>query len=102
MDLVNVIGKIQHKIFVAGRTQSQAFCFSCSEQVSLMSFQQATELDEASQTELIGFLESGAIHRVHNSKGHILICLNSLRQAKEQYGNGEFMSLKLARNLEMV
>ena len=85
-----------------GRSQTKAFCALCREKVSLMSFQQATMLDEASQNELVEFLENGAIHRLHNSRGQILICFNSLQKAKRQSPEREFLSLELARSLEMV
>lgn len=102
MDLVNEISKIQNKKARRGRTRTQAFCFRCECQVSLMSFQQETELDDIDRMEITRLDENGLVHRIHNSKGQILICLNSVQQAKRQSSGAMLLSLELRQDLEIV
>ncbi len=73
MDLVKVIREIQRKKAERERWKNQAFCFLCNQQVSLLSFQQAVELGEESRQRIIELAENNLIHRIHNSRGEVLI-----------------------------
>ena len=84
MDLVNVIRKVQRKKAEKARSKNQAFCFLCRKQVSLLSFQQATKLDEALRFRITKHLEENLIHRIHNSSGEVSICLSSVEEAERQ------------------
>lgn len=84
MDLVNVIRKTQYKKAVRERSKNQAFCLMCKRQVSLISFRQAAELEKDNRLRLVELSENNLIHRIHNSRGEILICQNSLLEAETE------------------
>lgn len=102
MDLVNVIRKVQRKKALQARSKNQAFCFLCQKQVSLLSFQQATRLDDARRFRIAEHLEENLIHRIHNSSGEISICLNSVEQAEMQAADTLPLSVEFLNRVEMA
>lgn len=102
MDLVKVIREVQRKKAERKRSVDQAFCFFCREQVPLLSFQQATELDGVSRQRITELAESGLIHRIHNSRGEVLICQNSLLEAETDWQKTLPLSPEFLKSLEPV
>ena len=84
MDLVKVIREVQRKKAERERTQTQAFCLLCKKQTTLMTVGEATQIHQFTLDEISRYVASGELHRVHNSKGEILFCQNSLRQTESQ------------------
>jgi sulfur relay (sulfurtransferase) DsrF/TusC family protein len=102
MDLVNVIRKVQRKKAARKRSEKQAFCFICEKQVSLLTFQQASELNETNRLKITKHLEKGLLHRIHNSKGEVSICRDSLQKAELQEAETLPLRPNFLKTLEMV
>jgi hypothetical protein len=62
------------------RTSTKAFCIVCQRRVSLITFDTAIIVLCVNPDDFLRLLEDGRIHRLHNSKGRILACLNSVRK----------------------
>lgn len=60
------------------RTQSFAFCPRCEKPVDLMFFDEAAAAYKTRIETIAAVAERGRLHRLHNSRGEILICGNSL------------------------
>lgn len=60
------------------RSRSRAYCPRCEKPVELMSFEEAAEFYKANVGDIEALTETGELHRVHNSKGKVLICSDSL------------------------
>jgi hypothetical protein len=63
------------------RTSTKAFCIVCQRRVNLITFDTAIIVLCVDPDGFLRLLEEGRIHRLHNSKGRILACLNSVRKA---------------------
>lgn len=79
MDLVKVIREIQRKKAERTRTETQAFCVSCKKRTALLTVEAAIRVHRFSLDEMPGFIAAGVLHRVHNSRGEVLFCQNSVR-----------------------
>jgi hypothetical protein len=62
------------------RSRRRAFCPRCEKPVDLMSFEDAAAFYKTNVGSIEALTEAGDLHRVHNSKGKILICCESLFQ----------------------
>ncbi len=102
MDLVQVIRKVQRKKAERERGRNQAVCFLCKRQTALLSVRQAAEYCETTKYEILRSAKKGAIHRIHNSRGEVLICQISLRQAEIQFKDTLPLNLEFLKTLEMV
>lgn len=60
------------------RSRSRAFCPLCDKPVDLISFEDAANFSKVKIGDIESQAESGALHRIHNSKGKVLICGESL------------------------
>lgn len=60
------------------RSRSRAFCPLCNKPVDLISFKDAADFCKVKIDDIESQAESGELHRIHNSKGKILICGESL------------------------
>ena len=78
MDLVKVIREVQRKKAERERTQTQAFCLLCKKQTTLLTIGEATQIHQFTLDEIARYVAAGLLHRVHNSKGELLFCGNSL------------------------
>jgi ribosomal protein S20 len=76
------------------RSQTRAFCFLCDAQVELISMAQAAERCRTTQYEIYQLVEQGEVHRIHNSKGSIMVCRNSLEKAKNDFHDAQTIILK--------
>lgn len=64
------------------RSKSKAFCLLCRIRVNLKSFQQAADYCRTNELEVQFLAERNELHRIHNSKGEIRICAESLRELR--------------------
>ncbi len=74
--------EIEPESVSAQRTNTQAFCFLCGAQVGLITFAQAAIFAKTNRQEILALVEKGALHRLHNSQGEIMICFDSLQNAE--------------------
>ncbi len=70
------------------RSRGKAFCVSCQRLVSLITFDTAIIVLCVNSDDFLQMLEDGKIHRLHNSKGKILACLNSVKK-EAAFGKGK-------------
>ena len=82
MDLVKVIREVQRKKAERERTKTQAFCLLCKKQTTLVGVDAAAQVHQFTLDEISQYVADGVFHQIHNSKGEILFCQNSLRQAE--------------------
>lgn len=66
------------------RTYDRAFCPRCQKPVNLMFFDEAAGFYKTQIAAIAAIAETGNLHRIHNSKGEILICSESLFQEFSQ------------------
>ena len=76
------------------RSRSHAYCFLCQEQVELISTAQAAQMSALTRHEIYQCAENGEVHRIHNSKGKIMICRSSLKSAQTDLHNAQTIILK--------
>jgi hypothetical protein len=62
------------------RSRRRAFCLRCEKPVDLMNFEDAAAFYKTNVGSIEALTEAGDLHRVHNSKGEISICCESLFQ----------------------
>lgn len=67
-----------------GRSSSTAFCVLCDMYVRLVTPQETDEMYRANWVEMVRLTEEGAIHQIHNSRGSLQFCLNSMRITKNK------------------
>jgi hypothetical protein len=77
-----------------GRSRDRAFCILCDQIVRLVTPQESEEMFKANWVELMRLTEQGKIHRIHNSRGRIRICFNSLQGIEKEVRTQEFVFLK--------
>ncbi len=77
-----------------GRSRDRAFCILCDQIVRLVTPQETEEMFRANWVELMRLTEEGRIHRIHNSKGRIRICFNSLQGVEREVRTRTFVFLK--------
>ncbi len=55
------------------------FCMNCREEAEMLTLDQCVSFSAKSSHELIRQIESGVIHSIETTSGHLLICQNSLK-----------------------
>ena len=60
------------------RTRNRAFCPRCDKPVDLVRFDEAAAFYKTQISDITALSETGDLHRIHNSKGEVLICSDSL------------------------
>lgn len=80
MNLADRGKKVRLENAARERTHNRAFCFLCEQTTLLLTFRQAAQMCEITVEEVLRYAEGGAVHRLHNSRGEVLICQGSLRE----------------------
>ena len=90
-----IIIEISRRPNVFKRTRNQALCFKCEAVTELFTFSQAAEFCRTTLYNIYRRAENGGFHLIHNSKGDVLICQNSLQNHRlnlsETIKAGEFV-----------
>lgn len=60
------------------RTKIRAFCLRCQKPVDLMTYSNAAEFFKTDLEDIQELAETGHLHRVHNRRGEMMICSDSL------------------------
>ena len=60
------------------RTKIRAFCLRCQKPVDLMTYSGAAEFFKTDLEDIQELAETGHLHRVHNRRGEMMICSDSL------------------------
>ena len=60
------------------RRRSAAYCPLCEKLVELLGFSEAADLFNTDTDDIELLANAGEIHRIHNSRGKVLICSDSL------------------------
>lgn len=68
------------KLFAKVRGRTRAYCPRCERPVQLISDSRAEGLFKAELPELLSLATRGLLHRLHNSKGILMFCGDSLFQ----------------------
>lgn len=70
----------QFSLFAKVRGRTRAYCPKCERPVQLISDSRAEELFKSDLAELLSLATRGPLHRLHNSKGVMMFCGDSLFQ----------------------
>ena len=62
------------------RTRDRAFCPDCEKPVKLLSFEEAVGFIKTGFENIFRLAEMHELHRLHNRKGEVMICADSLFQ----------------------
>src|SRR5262245_52851330 len=62
-----------------GKRKMLAFCSSCGKEVEMLTLDEAISVSGKPARELVRLGESGTIHALETSSGHLLICVASAR-----------------------
>lgn len=76
------------------RSRTKAFCSLCKAQVELMTFSQAAHFCFSDPDTIIELAEKGKFHRIHNRKGEVMICRNSLEIVRKKFSIHKTIILK--------
>ena len=60
------------------RTRDRALCPLCEKPVKLMTFSESAEFFKTETAEIEYLANSGKLHRIHNNRGKVMICAESL------------------------
>jgi hypothetical protein len=60
------------------RTRGRAFCLKCQKPVDLMAYANAAEFFKTDLEDIEQLAETGQLHRIHNRRGEMMICSDSL------------------------
>lgn len=60
------------------RTRGRAFCLKCQKPVDLMAYANAAEFFKTDLEDISNLAETGQLHRIHNRRGEMMICSDSL------------------------
>ncbi|HSK72222.1 MAG TPA: hypothetical protein VK892_11035 [Pyrinomonadaceae bacterium] len=60
------------------RTINRAFCLLCEKEVELKNFEETAGILKTDFGEVLALAETGQIHRLHNARGRVAICAESL------------------------
>jgi hypothetical protein len=60
------------------RTRDRAFCPDCDKPVKLLSFAEAEDFVKTGFENILRLAEMHELHRLHNRKGVVMICADSL------------------------
>lgn len=83
------------------RTRSQTFCGICKLQVGLVAVEKAAETYETTSIEIVVLAEQGIIHRLHNAKGSVMLCANSLFDAEPHLQKTKSLSFENSLKITM-
>lgn len=62
------------------RTHNKAWCFKCEIVAELLTFSQAADFCRITLYDFYRRAENSELHLIHNSKGEVAICQNSLQK----------------------
>lgn len=99
MDLVKIIREGQRKKAERTRAGNRAFCLLCKRTTTLLDFWQAADLYATTRGEIMNRVEMGEIHRVHNSRGEILLCRNSMLEFADEWQKTQPMRLEFLQSM---
>lgn len=89
-----IIIEISRRRIPFKRTRYQAFCLKCGEIAELLNFSPAAEYCQTTLYDIYRRAENGEFHLIHNSKGEVRICRNSLQKqlinSSEAKKSGDF------------
>ncbi len=68
------------RLFAKLRGKTRAYCPKCERPVQLISDSRAEDLFKSELPELLSLATRGLLHRLHNSKGVLMFCGDSLFQ----------------------
>ena len=70
-----------HEIFILrnGREKMQGFCENCGKQTEFINLDSAVDLTKQNARRIFALIETGEIHSIETTKGHLLVCRNSLK-----------------------
>ena len=97
MDLVKIIKRIQHKKAERRRTLTAAYCLLCRAQVSLTPIEQVKQIHIKNWNEILQLAEKGEVHLIHNCRGELRVCSNSLRHIRIHIQRTKSLNLEFAR-----
>lgn len=60
------------------RRTASGFCPACEKPVELLSFERSAEMFNTDTQDITFLAKRGELHRLHNRKGELMICSNSL------------------------
>jgi hypothetical protein len=60
------------------RTADRALCPLCEKPVKLLTFAEAADFFKTETEEIENLAKSGKLHRIHNNRGTVMICAESL------------------------
>jgi hypothetical protein len=60
------------------RTRDRALCPLCEKPVKLFSFAETADYFKTELSEIENLAETGKLHRIHNNRGKVMICAESL------------------------
>ena len=60
------------------RTRGRAFCLKCQKPVDLMTYPNAANFFKTDLEEIQALAETGHLHRIHNRRGEMMICSDSI------------------------
>jgi hypothetical protein len=60
------------------RTSRRAYCPMCGKPVELLGFSEAVDFFKTDFQAINGLVERGELHRLHNRKGLVMICADSV------------------------
>lgn len=84
------------------RTRNQTFCSICKLQVGLVAVEKAAETYETTSVEIVVLAEKGIIHRLHNAKGNVMLCANSLFDAEPHLEKTKSLSFENSLKITMA
>ncbi|HQU84054.1 MAG TPA: hypothetical protein PKY59_13045 [Pyrinomonadaceae bacterium] len=84
------------------RTRNQAFCAFCELQVGLVAIEKAAENYQTTSVEIVVLAEKGIVHRLHNAKGKVMLCANSLFDAETHLQQTRSMSFENSLKIKLA
>ena len=66
------------------RTKNRAFCPSCQKPVDLMSIEEAAGFYKTNVGDIKSLTQNIILHPIHNSRGNLMLCTDSLFTTFEQ------------------
>jgi hypothetical protein len=75
---IEITAKTQRIRATPYRTSDRALCPLCEKPVKLLSFSEAADFFKTDVREIENLAETGKLHRIHNNRGKVMICTESL------------------------
>lgn len=98
MNLTKTDGKDKGKQCAQKRTRTEAFCLLCKTRVSLMTIEQTKKLYASNWNDVLRLADDGEVHLIHNSKGELQVCINSLQQATLHFQDTKLLNPRLVNH----